>query len=216
VNIPSKPLLVAVLGLTMSLAGCAGPDGNAAPVSGLQQETYQADKPVRIYTDAVFTGQANGALNAIADKIGPYVTAHPDTFSGAYFSTDASKLVVGVAIPSSEAASGLENLANKPDPGRHRVITVDAQWSLSKLDSVKDAVAQKYMRSGKGDIQSVGVNAAVDAVIIGVLRKDGRVLLKDNPTVIEIARLYGDVVMFKETSRISDAPCNSCDPRLGP
>lgn len=212
-NIPFKPLLVAVLGLITCLAACAGPYGNAAPSSGLRPETTHAGKPVRIYADAVFTGRANGELDGIADKIGPYVAAHPDTFSGAYFSTDASKLFVGVAIPSSAAASGLENLANKLDPGRHRVITVNAQWSLSKLDSVKDSVVQKYMRSGKDDLQSVGINAAVDAVIIGVLRKEDAPL-KDNPTVIDIAQLYGDVVMFEETSRIYDAPCSSCDPRL--
>jgi len=199
-----KPSLAAVLGVALSLAACGIPGADAQP--GLQSpaETARAQKPVRIVTDPAYTGSASGELSGMADKINLYVTAHPDAFSGAFFSVDSSKLFVGVARPSDPAAKGLEELARKLDPGHKQIILVEAQWSWSELDSVKDILVKKYMGKSQEAILSVGLNTALDAVVVGVLgRRD--IPIRDNPAVIEIAHHYGDVVVFRETSRIDDA-----------
>ncbi|MFC9352025.1 hypothetical protein [Arthrobacter sp. NPDC057013] len=110
------------------------------------------NKPVRIYTDPVYTGQASGELNEIGNKIYHYVAAHPDTFSGAYFSSDSSKIYVGVAEPGDEATSVFERLADRLDPGRKRVVTTDAHWSWSELDAVKKILVVEYLKESKGGI----------------------------------------------------------------
>jgi predicted small lipoprotein YifL len=184
-----KPSLVAVLSVALSLAACGIPGPDAQP--GLQSpaETAPAPKPVRIVTDPAYTGSASGELSGLADKINLYVS---------------SKLFVGVARPSDAAAKGLEELARKLDPGHKQIILVEAQWSWSELDSVKDILVKKYMGKGQEAIQSVGLNTALDAVVVGVLGRPG-IPIRDNPAVIEIAHRYGDVVVFRETSRIDDA-----------
>ncbi|MFF2030968.1 hypothetical protein [Arthrobacter sp. NPDC058192] len=200
----SKPSLAVVLGAAFCLAACGAPGSDAQPGPPSANGTTQAQKPVRIVTDPVYTGSASGELTNIADKVNEYVTAYPDTFSGAYFSADSSKLFVGVSKPSDTAAKGLEELAKKQDPGHKQIVLVDAQWSWSKLDSVREILVKKYMGRDKVAIQSVGLNTALDAVVVGVLRQSD-IPLRDNPTVIEIAHQYGDVVVFRETSRIGDA-----------
>ncbi|WP_354260083.1 hypothetical protein [Arthrobacter sp. OAP107] len=126
-----------ILGLLFCLSGCARLDGHAGSGGGAPQETPETSKPVRIYTDPVYTGQASGELNAIGNKINDYTAAHPDTFSGTYFSSDSSKIFVGVVEPGDEAASVFERLADRLDPGRKRVVTVDAQWSWTELDALR-------------------------------------------------------------------------------
>ena len=204
VKVLYRASLTAVLGVALCMAACGTPGGDAQPGVQSPKEATQAQKPVRIVTDPVYTGSASGELSSIAHKINLYVTAHPDTFSGAYFSSDSSKLFVGVVTPSDAAAKGLEELTKKLDPGGKLVVLVDAEWSWSKLDSVKDILVEKYMAKGSEAIQSVGLNTALDAVVVGVLGRPD-IPIRDNPTVIEIAHHYGDVVVFRETSRIDDA-----------
>jgi hypothetical protein len=194
-----KPLLVGILGLLFCLSGCASLDGYAGSGGGPPQETLETNKPVRIYTEPVYTGQASGELNAIGDKINDYVAAHPDTFSGAYFSSDSTKIFVGVAEPGNEAATVFERLADRLDPGRQRVITADAQWSWSELDAVKNVLVEKYLKESKGGVDSVGLDTSKDTVVISVLIERGDPGLEDNPTVVEIAKRYGDVVMFRQS-----------------
>ncbi|MFF2318652.1 hypothetical protein ACFVTE_20580 [Arthrobacter sp. NPDC058097] len=197
-----KPLLVGILGLLFCLSGCAGLDGFGGFGGGSPQETLETletNKPVRIYTEPVYTGQASGQLNAIGNKINDYVAAHPDTFSGAYFSSDSTKIFVGVAEPGDEAASVFERLADRLDPGRQRVITADAQWSWSELDAVKNVLVEKYLKESKGGVDSVGIDTSRDTVVISVLIERGDPRLEDNPTVAEIAKRYGDVVMFRQS-----------------
>lgn len=182
-----KPLLVGILGLLFCLSGCATLDGHAGSGGVSPQETLETKKPLRIYTDPVYTGQAGGELNAIGNKINDYLAAHPDTFSGAYFSSDSSKIFVGVAEPGDEAASVFERLADRLDPGRKRVVTADAQWSWSELDAMKNILVEKYLKESKGGINSVGLDTSRDTVVISVLIERGDPGLKDNPTVIEIA-----------------------------
>ncbi|WP_331575024.1 hypothetical protein [Arthrobacter sp.] len=166
-----------------------------------------------IYTDPVYTGQASGELNAIGNQINDYAAAHPDTFSGAYFSSDSSRIFVGVAEPGDEAASIFERLADRLDPGRKRVVTLDAQWSWAELDAVKNILVEKYLKESKGGIDSIGLDTSRDTVVISVLIQRGDPGLEDNPTVIEIAERYGDVVMFRESpgpvslNAKQDMPC---------
>lgn len=194
-----KPLLLGILGLLFCLSGCASPDSSPGSGGGSPQETLEVNKPVRIYADPVYTGQATGELNEIGNKINDYVAAHPDTFSGAYFSSDSSRIFVGVAKPGDKAAADFERLADTLDPGRQRVVTADAQWSWSELDAVKNILVKKYLKGSKGGIDSVGLDTSRDTVVISVLIQPGVPRLDDNPTVIEIADRYGDVVMFRES-----------------
>ncbi|MFP3460853.1 hypothetical protein R5O87_08405 [Arthrobacter globiformis] len=137
--------------------------------------------------------------NAIGDKIDDYVAAHPGTFSGAYFSSDSSKILVGVAEPGDKAASIFESLADRLDPGRKRVVTGDAQWSWSELDAVKNTLVKGYLKDSRGGVDSVGLDTSRDTVVVSVLIKRGDPGLADNRTVIEIAERYGDVVMFRQS-----------------
>jgi hypothetical protein len=89
-----------------------------------------------------------------------HVAAHSDTFSGAYFSSDASKIFVGVAEPGDEAAAVFERLADTLDPGRQRVVTTEAKWSWSELDAVKDTLVERYLKASKGGIQSIGLDTS--------------------------------------------------------
>lgn len=66
------------------------------------------------------------------------------------------------------------------------------------FDAVKDTLVEKYLKASKGGIQSIGLDTSRDTVVIGVLMQPGVPRLEDNPTVIEIAERYGDVVMFRE------------------
>jgi hypothetical protein len=157
-------------------------------------------KGVRIYTEPVYTGQASGALNEIGNTINDYVAAHPETFSGGYYSADSSKIFVGVAEPGDKAAADFEKLADRLDPGRRRVVTTDAKWSWSELDAVKDTVAEKYLKESKGGIDSVGLDTSQDTVVVSVLVEPKDPRLEDNPTVLDIADRYGDMVMFRKSS----------------
>lgn len=194
-----RPLLVGVLGLAVCLTGCASLEGYPGSGAGTPEQTPETKKSVRIYTDPVYTGQASGELNAIGNEINDHVAAHPDTFSGAYFSSDSSKIFVGVTEHGDEAAAVFEKLADRLDPGRKRVITTDAQWSWSELDAVKDTLVEKYLKASKGGIDSIGLDTSRDAVVVAVLIHPGDPRLQDNPTVIEIAERYGDMVMFRES-----------------
>lgn len=194
-----RPLLVGVLGLAVCLTGCASLEGYPGAGAGTPEQTPETKKTVRIYTDPVYTGQASGELNAIGNEINDHVAAHPDTFSGAYFSSDSSKIFVGVAKHGDEAAAVFEKLADRLDPGRKRVITTDAQWSWSELDAVKDTLVEKYLKASKGGIDSIGLDTSRDAVVVAVLTQPGDPRLQDNPTVIEITERYGDMVMFRES-----------------
>lgn len=194
-----RPLLVGVLGLAVCLTGCASLEGYPGSGAGTPEQTPETKKTVRIYTDPVYTGQASGELNAIGNEINDHVAAHPDTFSGAYFSSDSSKIFVGVAEHGDEGAAVFEKLADRLDPGRKRVITTDAQWSWSELDAVKDTLVEKYLKASKGGIDSIGLDTSRDAVVVAVLTQPGDPRLQDNPTVIEIAERYGDMVMFRES-----------------
>ncbi|MFE4541183.1 hypothetical protein [Arthrobacter sp. NPDC056727] len=172
----------------------------AAASTGSQSQTPQASQRIRIYTDPPMPGAPTGVLNALADKVNEFASAYPETFSGAYFASDYSKVYVGVAEPRHAAATAYEELATKMDPGRRRIVTVDVKWSWSELDAVKNVIVQKYLVPAEGGIQSVGLNTSIDSVVVGVLRQPGDVALTDNPTLAEIARRYGDVVVFREES----------------
>lgn len=54
------------------------------------------------------------------------------------------------------------------------------------------------MSKSKGGIDSVGLDTSRDTVVVAVLIPPGESQLEENPTVVEIAERYGDVVMFKE------------------
>lgn len=175
--------------------------GGSMSTVGVSKNGLAGDSPrVRLYIEPVFTGQASPELDRIGNEINEFVSLHPDTFSGAYFSLDSSKVMVGVAEPSHEAAAVLEELANKLDPERGQVITTDAERSWSELDSVKDLLAEEYLREAKGGLDSVGLNPALDTVVVSVAIEPGDAPLTDNPTVIEIAERFGDRVMFSESS----------------
>lgn len=194
-----RPLLVGILGLLICLSGCASLEGYAGSGAGSPEGTPGTKKPLRIYTDPVYTGQASGELNEIGNTINDYVAAHPDTFSGGYFSADSSKIFVGVAEPGDKAASDFEKLADRLDPGRRQVVTTDAQWSWSELDAVKDTLAEEYLKESKGGIDSVGLDTSRDTVVVSVLVEPGDPRLEDNPTVLEVAERYGDMVMFRKS-----------------
>lgn len=183
------------------MSGCASPDGFADSKAGTPDATPTGrQKSVRIYTEPVYTGQATGELNEVGNLINDYVSAHPDTFSGGYYAADSSKIFVGVAEPDTKAASDFEKLADRLDPGRRRVVTTYAQWSWSELDTVKDTLAEKYLKKSKGGIDSVGLDTSQDTVVVSVLIEPGDPRLEDNPTVLEIAERYGDMVMFRKSS----------------
>ncbi|MFE5836015.1 hypothetical protein [Arthrobacter sp. NPDC056493] len=194
-----RPLVLAVLGCALCVTGCAGADGPAPGPTALTNDTTQTADNIRIYSDPVFKGAPTGVLNVLAGKVNEYAMAHPKVFSGSYFASDYSKVYVGVAKPDDPAASAYEELATKLDPGRHRIVTADARWSWYELDALKDLLAKKYLMQGKGGIQSVGLNTAIDSVVVGVLSKPLDPTLTDNRTVIEIARRYGDMVVFRES-----------------
>lgn len=193
----SALLIASVVGL--SLAGCAEP--HPTNTSGQEQmtQTTSADASgIRLYTEPRFKGQARLELNVINDKIRDYIAVYPNVFSGGYFSFDSSQLVVGVSKPDHPAASGFEELANKLDPGRQRVLTKPAKWSWSELDQRKNILVQEYLAQNKGDIQSIGLNTALDTVVVTV-RNEG-FPLESNPAVLKIAEQYGDMVMFRKST----------------
>lgn len=106
--------------------------------------------------------------------------------------------MVGVSQPEHPAASGFEELANKLDPGRQRVLTKPAKWSWSELDELKNILVQEYLAQNKGDIQSIGLNTALDTVVVTV-RSEG-FPLEGSPAVLKIAEQYGEMVMFREST----------------
>lgn len=194
-----RPLVLAVLTCALCVTGCTGADGPVPGQTTPTNDTTQTSENIRIYSDPVFKGAPTGELNVLADKVNEYAMAHPKVFSGTYFASDYSKVYVGVAKPDDPAALAYEELATKLDPGRQRVVTADARWSWYELDALKDLLVKKYLMQGKGGIQSVGLNTAIDSVVIAVLRKPLDPALTDNRTVIEIARHYGDMVVFRES-----------------
>jgi hypothetical protein len=194
-----RPLLVRILVLLTCLSGCSSQEGYAGSGAVSPEETTGTKKPLRIYTAPVYTGQASGELNEIGNTINDYVSAHPDTFSGGYFSADSSKILVGVAEPGDKAAADLEKLADRLDPGRRQVLTTDARWSWSELDALKDTLAEEFLKESKGGIDSVGLDTSRDAVVVTVLMEPGDPRLEDNPRVLEVAERYGDMVMFRKS-----------------
>ncbi|MBT2551534.1 hypothetical protein [Arthrobacter sp. ISL-5] len=194
-----RTLMLAFLSCALCVTGCTGADGPAPGQTAPTTTTTPTSETIRIYSDPVFKGAPTGELNVLADKVNEYAMAHPKVFSGTYFASDYSKVYVGVAKSDDPAASAYEKLAAKLDPGRQRVVTADARWSWYELDALKDLLVKKYLTQGKGGIQSVGLNTAIDSVVIAVLRKPLDPALTDNRTVIEIARRYGDMVVFRES-----------------
>lgn len=172
---------------------------------------------VRLYVEPVFSGQASLELDRIGNEVNEFISLHPHTFSGGYFSSDSSKVMVGVAEPSHEAASAFEELADRLDPGRRQVATIEAQWSWSELDSVKNRLVEEYLRQAKGGVDSVGLNTVLNTVVVAVEIKPGDPALKDNPTVIEIAERYGDSVMFRASAGpvIMNSSIDDVDPHFG-
>ncbi|MFF2317937.1 hypothetical protein ACFVTE_16900 [Arthrobacter sp. NPDC058097] len=201
----SSPLLIAAL-VGLSLTGCSDPyPANTSAQGQLTQATSAEASGIRLYTEPSFKGQASSELNVINDKIRDYIAVYPEVFSGGYFSSDSSRLMVGVAQPDHPAASDYEELANKLDPGRQRVLTKPAKWSWSALDKVKDILAAEYLVQTKGLIQSVGLNVALDTVVVTV-RSEG-FPLESNPAVLQIAKQYGEMVMFrKSTGEVTFSP----------
>ena len=195
-----RPFVMGVLGLLMCLSGCAIPEGHADLRAGSPEERPETKNPIRIYTEPVYTGQATAELNEIGNTVNDYVAAHPKTFSGGYYSADSSKIFVGVAESGDKAAVEFEKLANRLDPGRRRVVTTDARWSWSELDAVKDFVAEKYLKTSEGGVDSVGLDISQDTVVVSVMIEPGDPRLEGNPTVLEIADKYGDMVMFRKSS----------------
>jgi hypothetical protein len=193
-----SPLLIATL-VGLSLAGCSEPyTANTSGQGQLTQTTPAGASGIRLYTEPSFKGQASSELNVINDKIRDYIAVYPEVFSGGYFSSDSSQLMVGVSQPQHPAASRFEELANKLDPGRQRVLTKPAKWSWSALDKVKNILAPEYLMQDKGSIQSVGLNIALDTVVVTV-RSEG-FPLESNPAVLQIAEQYGEMVMFREST----------------
>jgi hypothetical protein len=199
------PLLIAAV-VGLSLTACAEPyPANTSGQGQLTQATSADASGIRLYTEPSFKGQASSELNVINDKIRDYIAVYPEVFSGGYFSSDSSQLMVGVAQPNHPAASGFEELANRLDPGRQRVLTKSAKWSWSALDKVKDILAAEYLMQTKGRIQSVGLNVALDTVVVTV-RCEG-FPLESNPAVLQIAEQYGEMVMFrKSTGEVTFSP----------
>lgn len=193
-----KALSAAVLAVCLGLTACAAPEENGRQDERRPQETVQTQKVIRIYTDPAYKGQANAALKELADKINGHVAAHPDTFSGSYFSSDSTKLLVGVARPGDKAATDLEKLVDQLDPRHQSVVMTAARWSWTELEAVKDRLVAEYLKTRKGGLQSVGLDTSRNAVVVHVLRKPDGPRLEENPIVIEIANHYGDVVMFGE------------------
>jgi hypothetical protein len=192
-----SPLLIAAL-VGLSLTGCAEPYPATTSGQGQLTRATSADASgIRLYTEPPYKGQASSELNVIGDKIRDYIAVYPEVFSGGYFSSDSSQLMIGVSQPDHPAASGFEDLANKLDPGRQRVLTKPAKWSWSALDKVKDILAAKYLVQTKGPIQSVGLNVALDTVVVTV-RCEG-FPLESNPAVLQIAEQYGEMVMFRKS-----------------
>ena len=193
-----SPLLVAMV-VGLSLAGCAEPYlTNTSGQEQLRQTTSAKASDIRLYTEPSYKGQASSELNVIGDKIRDYIAVYPEVFSGGYFSSDSSQLMIGVSQPDHPAASGFEELANKLDPGRQRVLTKPAKWSWSELDELKNILVQEYLAQNKGDIQSIGLNTALDTVVVTV-RSEG-FPLESNPAVLKIAQQYGEMVMFREST----------------
>lgn len=192
------PLLIATL-VSLSLTGCSEPYPASTSGQGqLTQTTSTAASGIRLYPQPPIKGEASPGLRAIVDKIRDYVWLYPDVFSGGYISSDSSQLLVGVSEPDHPAASGFEELANKLDPGRQRVLTKPAKWSWSALDKVKNILVPEYLMQDKGGIQSVGLNIPLDTVVVTV-RSEG-FPLESNPAVLQIAKQYGEMVMFREST----------------
>jgi hypothetical protein len=193
-----SPLLIATL-VVLSLTGCAGPSPmNTSGHGELTKTSSAAASGIRLYKEPPIRGEASPELSVIVDKIRDYVWLYPDVFSGGYLSSDSSQLMVGVSQPDHPAASGFEELANKLDPGRRLVLTKPAKWSWSDLDEVKNILVPEYLMQGKGGIQSIGLNIPLDTVVVTV-RSEG-FPLETNPTVLQIAQRYGEMVMFREST----------------
>lgn len=195
-----SPLLVAAL-VGLSLTGCSEP--YLTNTSGHEQEQPIQTKSakelgIRLYIEPSYKGQASSQLNVISDKIRDYIAKYPEVFSGGSFSSDSSQVMIGVSQPDHPAASGFEELANKLDPGRQRVLTKPAKWSWSELDELKNILVQEYLAQNKGDIQSIGLNTALDTVVVTV-RSEG-FPLESNPAVLKIAQQYGEMVMFRKST----------------
>jgi hypothetical protein len=193
-----SPLLIATL-VGLSLTGCS--ESYPASLSGqgqLTQTTSAGASGIRLYTQPPTKGQASSELKVINDKIRDHILLYPEVFSGGYFSADSSQLMVGVSQPEHPAASRFEELANTLDPGRQRVLTKPAKWSWSALDKVKNILVPEYLTQDKGSIQSIGLNIPLDTVVITV-RSEG-FPLESNPDVLQIAKQYGEMVMFRKST----------------
>lgn len=78
------------------------------------------------------------------------------------------------------------------------MLTKPAKWSWSELDELKNILVQEYLAQNKGDIQSIGLNTALDTVVVTV-QSEG-FPLESNPAVLKIAEQYGELVMFREST----------------
>lgn len=154
--------------------------------------------PVRIYTDPSYIGEAGSELVEIGNEINRYVSAHPDTFSGGYFSGDSSEFHVGIARADDAAVPALEELADRLDPGRRLVKTSLVARSWSQLDAVKNSIVRDYLSTNEGGVTSVGLDISAGAAVVGILRKPGDVSVMENTTALAITARYGDAVMFRE------------------
>jgi hypothetical protein len=63
---------------------------------------------------------------------------------------------------------------------------------------VKNILVPEYLTQDKGSIQSIGLNIPLDTVVITV-RSEG-FPLESNPDVLQIAKQYGEMVMFRKST----------------
>lgn len=203
--------------LLLALTACS-PVAVGQPGGGTQTSPASASAPfstakpalvIQRYEDPTFDrtkGNPTTDMEVAANALHDFIGAHPDVFSGAWWTTDYSGFVVGIAYPQDPAAVEYEALRKELDPGLEFTRIHDAKYSLDELLARQKEIVDKYMANGvtpgTGMVIGVGPDLLHDRTAVTIVRTTGDPQLEDFKTVQEIARKYGDDVAFEESAGI--------------
>ncbi len=204
--------------LLLALTACS-PVAVGQPGGGTQTPPASASAPVSTaapalviqrYEDPTFDrtkGNPTTDMEVAANALNDFIGAHPDVFSGAWWTTDYSGFVVGVAYPQDPAAVEYEALRKELDPGLRFTQIHDAKYSLDFLLARQQEIVDKYMSNGvtpvTGMVTGVGPDLLHDRITVMIVRTTGDPQLEDFKTVQEMAGKYGDDVAFEESAGVS-------------
>lgn len=128
-------------------------------------------------------------------------------FGAAWWTTDYSGFVVGVARPQDPAAAEYEALRHTLEPGLGFTQIHAAKHSLAELLAGQQEIADQYLINGaipgSGMVIGLGPDLHHDRTAVTIVRNPGGPPLEDFKTVQELAATYGDDVAFEESTGIS-------------